>query len=368
MLIAIIVGTRPEIIKMSPVIRHCINKKIGFFVIHSGQHYSFNMDQVFFEELELPQPKYNLGIKSTAPFRQGEHTGRMMIDIEKILLKEQPDIVLVHGDTNTTLAGALTTSKISTTKEYTGRHIKLGHVEAGLRSFDRNMPEEINRVIADHLSDYLFAPTGQSKENLVKEGIDPKKIFVTGNTIFDAVLENLRIADKKFSMLDKLSLKKNGYFLATIHRQESVDVKERLKNILKGLELVYNYSKIPIIYPIHPRTKKLIENFNLDIPKCIKIIEPLGFLEFLQLEANARLILTDSGGIQEESCILKVPCVTLRKTTERPETIKAGSNIIAGYEPESILASAKEMLKSERNWANPFGDGKAAEKIMKILA
>ena len=354
MRISLILGTRPEIIKMSPVIRECEKKGLDYFILHTGQHYSYEMDRIFFEELELPQPKYNLDIGSGT---HAEQTGKIMIGVEKILMKEKPDVVLVQGDTNTVLAGALAATKL---------HIKVGHVEAGLRSYDRRMPEEINRVLTDHISDYLFAPTEKAKQNLLREGIDENKIFVTGNTIVDAVYQNLEIAKRKVNVLKDLGLKPKEYFLVTAHRQENVDVKERLKGILKGLELIHEEFSMPVVFPIHPRTQRRIKEFGLSL-NGVEVISPLGFLEFLQLEANARLVLTDSGGVQEETCILGVPCVTLRDNTERPETLEVGSNILAGTKPERILQSVKTILNRENSWRNPFGDGKAGERIIEVL-
>ena len=353
--IVIILGTRPEIIKMSPIIRKCRELGLDYFIIHTGQHYSYNMDKLLFEQLELPKPKYNLEVGSGT---HGEQTGKMLTGIEKILLEENPDIVLVEGDTDTVLAGALAAHKLQ---------IKIGHVEAGLRSYDRRMPEEINRILTDHCSDLLFPPTEKSKETLLKEGFDEKTIFMTGNTIVDAVYQNLELANKKVDILKDLNLKQNNYLLVTAHREENVDVKENLDRILKGVELLSEEIKLPVIYPIHPRTRKRIQEFNLSIPERIKLIEPTGFLEFLQLEANAKLILTDSGAVQEEACILKIPCVTLRDNTERPETIDVGGNILAGTNPEKILECSKIMLNKERNWENPLGDGKAGERILRII-
>ena len=355
MKISIILGTRPEIIKMSPVIRECEKQGLAYFILHTGQHYSYNLDKIFFEDLELPAAKYNLEVGSGS---HAEETGKMLIGIEKVLQEKKTEVVLVEGDTNTVLAGALAAVK---------SHIKVGHVEAGLRSYDRTMPEEINRVLADHVSDYLFAPTEKAKENLLREGIDKSKIFVTGNTIVDAVYQNLEIAKRKVDILKKLNLNSKEYFLVTAHRQENVDVKERLKGILDGLKLVYNDFNLPIIYPIHPRTMKRIKEFGLEVPTGVELIEPLGFLEFLQLEANAKLVLTDSGGVQEETCILKVPCVTLRDNTERPETLEVGSNVLAGINQNKILEGVKIMLDRKRNWKNPFGGGEAGNIIIKIL-
>jgi UDP-N-acetylglucosamine 2-epimerase (non-hydrolysing) len=355
MKIAIILGTRPEIIKMSPIVRECQKRRLQYFIIHTNQHYSFNLDRIFFKELNLPLPKYNLKVGSGT---HGEQTGKMLIRIEEVLLKEKPDIVLVEGDTNTVLAGALSAVKI---------HIRVGHIEAGLRSYSEEMPEEINRVLVDHCSNLLFAPTKIAKDILIKEEIPKEKIFITGNTIVDAVSENLKIAQKKSKILKKLKINKNQYFLVTVHRQENVDNKKRLKNILKGLESVSKNLKFPVIYPIHPRTLKMIKIFNLKIPQNIKIIEPIGFLDFLKLEANALLVLTDSGGVQEETCILKVPCVTLRDNTERPETLKVRSNILADSNPQKIVKSVEKMLNLKRKWKNPFGDGKSGRKILNII-
>lgn len=356
MKIAIILGTRPEIIKMSPIIRECEKKDIDYFILHTGQHYSYELDKIFFKELELPDAKYNLEVGSGL---HGEQTGKMLIGIEKILIEEKPDILLVEGDTNTVLAGALAASKL---------HIKVGHIEAGLRSFDRRMPEEINRILTDHISDFLFAPTEKAQELLIKEGISDDRIFVTGNTIVDAVHQNLLVTEKKVDNLGKLGLRKKEYFLVTMHREENVDSKERLRGILEGLERVYQVYNINIIFPIHPRTERRLKEFGLAIPSGVKAIEPLGFLEFLQIEANAQLILTDSGGVQEEACILNVPCVTLRDNTERPETIDVGGNSLVGTNPVNILKEANHMIHKSRNWVNPFGDGMAGKMILDILA
>jgi UDP-N-acetylglucosamine 2-epimerase (non-hydrolysing) len=312
------------------------------------------MDRVFFEQLELPEARYNLDVGSGG---HGEQTGKMLTGIEKILIKEKPDVVLVEGDTNTVLAGALAASKL---------HIKVGHVEAGLRSYDRRMPEEINRVLTDHISNYLFAPTEKARENLLKEGIDEARISVTGNTIVDAVYRNLEIAERKVDVLKDAGLEPKEYFLVTTHRQENVDVKARLKGILNGLKLIYREFSTPVIFPVHPRTYRRIQEFGLET-NGIELINPRGFLEFLQLEANAKLVLTDSGGVQEETCILNVPCVTLRDNTERPETLEVGSNTLVGTEPEKIFEGVRLMLNSENSWNNPFGDGKAGERIVEIL-
>ncbi len=352
-MLAIILGTRPEIIKMSPVIRECEKQHIDYFILHTGQHYSYNMDKVFFEQLDLPEAKYNLDVGSGT---QGEQTAKMLVGIENIFIKDKPNVVLVEGDTNTVLAGALAAGKL---------HIKVGHVEAGLRSYDRQMPEEINRVLTDHCSDYLFAPTEKSKQILLKEGIADEKIFVTGNTIVDAVYQSLELS--KDDVMKDVGVKQKEYILVTAHRQENVDNLDRFRGILKGIDLISNEYDLPVVYPIHPRSKKMMAKFGLRLNGCTKLIEPLDYLSFLKLEANARLVLTDSGGVQEEACILNVPCITLRDNTERPETLEVSSNILAGTEPERILSCAEKMVSKDNNWENPFGKGEAGEKIIETL-
>jgi len=352
--VSVVLGTRPEIIKFSPIIRECEKQKLDYFILHTGQHYSYNMDKVFFEQLELPEAKYNLDVRSGS---HAEQTGKMLIGIEKILIEEKPDIVLVEGDTNTVLAGALAATKLG---------INVGHVEAGLRSYDRGMPEETNRVLADHCSDLLFAPTEKAKAVLLGEGVPEEKVFVTGNTVVDAVFQNLELAEKKASALNHLGLKKDGFFLATVHRQENVDCEERFRGILKGLELVGAKFGLPVVYPVHPRARKQMEAFKIAL-EGLTLVEPLDYLSFLQLESQAKLVLTDSGGVQEETCILRVPCVTLRYNTERPETLDVGSNVLAGTDPDEIVAKAAEMLEMEKDWLNPFGDGKAGQRIIQIL-
>jgi len=358
---AIVLGTRPEIIKMSPVIRACREQGEDFFLLHTGQHYSYGMDRVFFEELDLPAPAFNLDVGSGSHAVQ---TGAILAGTEKVLQEEKPDTVLVQGDTNTVLAAALAASKSYVRRG--GRAVKVGHVEAGLRSFDRRMPEEINRVLADHLSEYLFAPTEVARQNLTNEGIGDDKIFVTGNTIVDAVHQNLAIAQKNTGTVKSMGLSKDGYFLVTLHRQENVDDKRRLAGILNGLSRISAGHGLPVIFPVHPRTGKMIHTFKLKT-RGIQTITPLGFLEFLQLESQARLALTDSGGVQEEACILGVPCVTIRDSTERPETVDAGANIVAGFQPDQIADAVNRMLSRPRTWKNPFGDGKAGERIVGIL-
>jgi UDP-N-acetylglucosamine 2-epimerase (non-hydrolysing) len=314
------------------------------------------MDRIFFEQLELEEPKYNLNVGSGL---HGQQTGVMLAGIETILTQDRPDILLVQGDTNTVLAGALAASKMN---------IPIGHVEAGLRCFDRKMPEEINRVVADHLSDLLFAASSTSQANLLAEGIDDKKVFVTGNTIVDAVKQNLEISERKVGdVLKTLGLEKGKYILATLHRQENVDSSERLRSILLGLEGTASVLGQEVLLPMHPRTKKNMASFGFAEPPGVRIIEPLGFLEFLQLESNASLALTDSGGVQEESCILGVPCVTLRDNTERPETVDVGANVVAGVESADIIRYAKKMSVKGATWECPLGNGNTAQRIIEII-
>jgi UDP-N-acetylglucosamine 2-epimerase (non-hydrolysing) len=354
MALGIILGTRPEIIKMSPIIRLCERMSVPYYVLHTGQHYSYELDQAFFGDLELPEPQHNLNVGSGT---HAEQTGRIMVGVEKVLGDKPTELVLVQGDTNTVLGGALTAAKMN---------VPVGHVEAGLRSYDRTMPEEINRVIADHLSDHLFAPTQDSRSNLLKEGIPEEKIHVTGNTVVDSVYQNLELAKRKSNIIDQLRLEDKQYMVVTAHRAENVDNRQRLQGILRGLNNVAEHFDQPIIYPIHPRAKKMIQQYKLTTLN-LKIVQPLSYLDFLALQAHASLVLTDSGGIQEEACILGVPCVTLRENTERPETLQVGSNILVGTEPERILRGAIEMSQRKKGWLNPFGDGKAAEKILKII-
>jgi UDP-N-acetylglucosamine 2-epimerase (non-hydrolysing) len=352
-MIALILGTRPEIIKMSPIIRECERKHSDYFILHTGQHYSYAMDQIFFDELELPRAKYYLDVGSGTHAVQ---TGKIMAGIEEVLAKERPDVVLVQGDTNTVLAGALAAAKL---------RIPVGHVEAGLRSDDRTMPEEVNRVVADHVSDYLFAPTELARKNLAKEGIPEDRITVTGNTIVDALQQNLRIAESRPDELMPLGLSPKKYILATAHRQENVDDPAHLAGIIEGLEHIRQHFELPVVYPVHPRAEKMIAEFGIDTGD-ITMIKPVGFLAFLQLESQARLVLTDSGGVQEEACILGVPCVTLRENTERPETIEVGANVLVGTNPHEICEGATMMMETEPDWQQPFGDGYAGRMIVLI--
>ena len=356
--VAVVLGTRPEIIKLAPVIRGYESRCIPYFVIHTGQHYSYEMDRIFFRDLELPDPRYQLHIRSEGNLH-ADHTGRMMEAVEKILVKENPRAVLVQGDTNTVLAASLAASKIP--------GIKIGHVEAGLRSYDRRMPEEINRVLSDHVAHFLFAPTVDARSILLSEGLSKKNIFVTGNTIVDAVRQNLAFARRKEKGPLERGLKRRKFFLMTLHRQENVDNKKTLSSITEGLKRVIREFRLPILFSIHPRTRERLRRFGLELPREIRAMAPVGFLDFLRLEESAAMILTGSGGLQEEACILGVPCVTLRTSTERPETVRVGANRIAGHDPVEILQAAKQMFKKPRDWQNPFGDGRASERILRIV-
>jgi UDP-N-acetylglucosamine 2-epimerase (non-hydrolysing) len=350
-LIAIVLGTRPEIVKMAPIVREAERRGLDHYIIHTGQHYSYEMDRSFFEQLGLRDAEHNLDVGS------GDHgfqTASILSGVERVLKSERTDHLLVQGDTNTVMAGALAAAKMK---------VGVGHVEAGLRSYDRTMPEEINRIIADHVSDDLFAPTEVSRQNLLREGIPDDRVHVVGNTIVDSVLQNIELSRERYDPLSDLDLKKGRYILMTSHRAENVDVKERFMGILKGASLLGKELGLPVVYPIHPRSRKFLDSYKLDASK-ITVIDPVGFMEFLQLEAGAAMVLTDSGGVQEETCILKVPCVTLRDNTERPETIQVGGNVLAGTDPAVIIERGLAMARRSRNWDNPFGDGRSASRIL----
>ncbi len=355
MKISIVFGARPTFIKMSPLIKECRRKHLDYFLIHTGQHYSPSLDKIFFEKLKIPRPKYNLGVGSGTHSQQ---MAKLLVRTEKVFLQEKPDLVLISGDTNSIAGAALVAAKL---------YLPLIHIEAGLRSFDRRMPEEVNRVIADHLSDFLFAPTSAARDNLIQEGIKRNRIFVVGNIIVDAVKQNIKIARNTSDVLSRLRLSPRKFFLVTAHRQENVDNKKRFQGILRGLELVFRKFQLPIIYPIHPRSRKRLKQFRLKVPSGVKVIPPLDYWDFLLLESSAALVLTDSGGIQEETCILRVPCVTLRDNTERPETLEVGSNIIVGTNPQKIVRGVQKMINKRRQWANPFGKGNTASLILDII-
>ena len=349
MKIASIVGARPQFIKCSPISKE-LRKNHHEILIHTGQHYNYEMSKLFFDQLGIPKPDYNLGVGSGS---QGEQTGKMLIEIEKVLIKEKPDLVLIYGDTNSTLAGALVAVKL---------HIKIAHVEAGLRSFNKKMPEEINRIITDHCSDILFSPTKTGVTNLEKEGIT-KGVYLTGDVMFDALKENLKIAEKS-KILDELDLQAKEYYLTTVHRQENTDNIDNLSKILQALSQINK----KVVFPIHPRTKKFIKNNKLEktLDKNVILIDPVGYLDFIWLEKNAKKILTDSGGIQKEAYMLKVPCITLRENTEWVETVDDNWNVIVGNDKEKILDAVKNFNPSSEQKGH-YGEGDASIKIKEII-
>lgn len=349
----VILGTRPEIIKLCPIIRELEKRKLDYFVIHTNQHYSEDMDRIFFQELNLNPAKYNLNVGSES---HGKQTGLMLERIEPILLNEKPDFVLVQGDTNTVLAGALVASKLG---------IKIGHVEAGLRSYNRTMPEEINRIVTDHVSDYLFAPTKEQKEILKKENL-LEKTYVVGNSVVDAVYQNIPIAEKKFKISD-FGLNQKKYVLLTMHRPANVDDHKRLLKIISNLDELSKEYDFIYYFPIHPRTKKMLNAFNINLSSRFKVVDPVGYLEMLYLMKNSILIITDSGGILEEACVLRIPTLNLRNETERPEANKVGASKIVGDDYQKLISAFKHYKTIKFNWKNPFGDGKTSQKIIDIL-
>jgi len=382
MKIVTIVGARPQFIKAAAVTRaihraHPRKRHIEEVLVHTGQHYDTLMNKVFFEELNLPKPDYHLGVGSGS---HGKQTGMMLERIESVLEKEKPEAVIVYGDTNSTLAGALAAAKL---------HIPVAHVEAGLRSYNRIMPEEVNRLLTDHLSMFLFCPTDQAVRNLLKEGIKDGRTRIVknvGDVMYDSILYYSRLAEKKSTILEDLglcnpqSLRARGlsepeaairnlqYFLATLHRAENTDDPKRLRSILKALDDIGR--DISVILPLHPRTKKRIEvYFHFSEFNHIKFIEPVSYFDMLQLEKNAKAILTDSGGVQKEAYWLKVPCFTLRDETEWVETIKSGWNILVGIGVKRIVKEVSQMEKRRRylKGNGVFGDGKASQKIVQIL-
>jgi len=345
---ASIIGARPNFIKAALVSRE-IRKRFKEVLIHTGQHYDYEMDKIFFQELNIPEPDYHLGVGSGS---HGYQTGEMLKRIEEVLIKEKPDIVLVYGDTNSTLAGALAAVKL---------HIKVGHIEAGLRSFDKRMPEEINRVLTDHCSDMLFCPTQTAMNNLRNEGII-NGVYLTGDVMVDTLRENIVIAERNSKILDKLGLKPMSYYLATVHRAENTDDFNRLRNIVDAFYEIEN-----LVFPCHPRTEKCLKKFGLwDELSTVKIIKPIGYFDMLVLEKNANKILTDSGGVQKEAYILKTPCITLRENTEWVETVEDGWNVLVGTDREKIIKKANDFEpKGEQR--NVFGDGKASKRIIEII-
>jgi len=354
MKLAIMVGTRPEIVKMAPIMRAADELGVEYAVIHTGQHYSFEMDGIFFDELRLRPPDINLGVGSGShPFQLAAMIG----GLEAALLEVDPDIVLVEGDTNSVLAAAITANKLG---------IRVGHVEAGLRSGDRGMPEEINRILVDHLADILLAPTDGALTNLLQEAIPPGRVAVTGNTVVDEVLRHRDEAARK-GVPEQLGVREGRYMLATAHRAENVGNAVRLGGILDGLARSASAHRLPVLLALHPRTAGQIETMGLRLDPALRPMPPLGYLEFLSLHLGAALVLTDSGGLQEEACTLGVPSVVLRDTTERPEAVAVGASVLAGADPDAIEAAATAMLSTARGWGNPFGDGHSGRRIVERL-
>jgi UDP-N-acetylglucosamine 2-epimerase len=376
MKIVTIVGARPQFIKAAAVSRAIKSfnrnrpgskKQVHEIFVHTGQHYDYLMDRVFFEELQLPKPDYHLGVGSASHARQ---TGTMLERIETVLEKEKPRIVVVHGDTNSTLAGALAAAKVK---------IPVAHVEAGLRSYHRTMPEEINRLLTDHLSALLFCPTNQAVRNLSKEGIrsgDKAVVKNVGDVMYDSILHYSRMAEKESKIIEKLGfltpnskLRTPNYYLVTLHRAENTDHPKRLKSILRALAEIAKDS--PVILPLHPRTKKMIKTHRLlGETKGIKLIDPVSYFDMLTLEKNAKAILTDSGGVQKEAYWFSVPCFTLREETEWVETVRRGWNVLVGSATERIVEAVRDRMgrRFPSMGRGIFGDGKASEKIVRVLS
>jgi UDP-N-acetylglucosamine 2-epimerase len=361
--VALILGARPQIIKSMPFIRLSNeDKQVKLSIIHTGQHYNYEMTKVFFEEFSLPEPTVNLEVGSGSHAQQ---TAKMMTRLEPFLQKQKPDLVVVPGDTNSTLAGALTAAKLN---------IPVAHIEAGARSYDNRMPEEINRRLTDHCSTLLFTATENCSRNLLKEGISKDSVNLVGDTMYDVLLKQLPKTERT-AILDQLNVKTKSYALLTLHRQENVDNFENLKRIL---DAIVKLKKLVVIFPLHPRTRKQLRNFNLYTKlkeqKHVKLIEPVSYLENISLIKNANLVMTDSGGVQKESFWLKTPCITLRENTEWVETVQLGANYLVGSNTEKIVKTAKEIIENEEELGkklgelpNPFGDGRASQKILKII-
>ncbi len=354
-----IVGARPNFMKIAPIHRLMqASDRFRATLVHTGQHYDEKMSQIFFHDLKLPQPDIYLGCGSGSHAQQ---TGAIMIALERIMLELQPQLVLVVGDVNSTLAAALVASKL---------HVRIAHVEAGLRSFDRSMPEEINRLVTDSLADFLFVTEESGRRNLLSEGVHPDKIFFVGNVMIDSLKSHLAQAQQS-TILDQLQLNHHPFALLTLHRPSNVDDQHTFDRILLALEQIA--SRVPIIFPIHPRARKMLTQFRFDHrierAKNIRLIEPLGYLDFLQLMKNASLVLTDSGGIQEETTVLGIPCLTLRRNTERPVTVELGTNVLMGMDTDRIVAESFKILDghSRPGQIPPLWDGQAAQRIVAIL-
>jgi UDP-N-acetylglucosamine 2-epimerase (non-hydrolysing) len=353
-----VVGARPNFMKVAPLHKAFkrYNGQIEHLICHTGQHYDEKMSKIFFNDLELPQPHFYLGIGSGS---HAEQTANVMIEFEKVLLTEKPDMVIVVGDVNSTIACSLTASKLG---------IKVAHVEAGLRSFDRGMPEEINRILTDSISDYLFVTEKSGLENLKREGVSEDKIFFTGNVMIDSLVEYFPKTDESDILLCH-NLEKGNYILVTLHRPSNVDSKDYLEELIHLLNTVSEKRKV--IFPIHPRTKNNMHRFGLDntLSENVILTDPIGYIDFLSLTKNAELIITDSGGIQEESTYLGVQCITVRNNTERPVTVEVGTNQLIGTDLEKVEKTALEVLCGQKKQgAIPvLWDGHAADRITEIL-
>ncbi len=357
-----VVGARPNFMKVAPI-HKAVNErrktskvKIEHLICHTGQHYDEKMSKVFFDELELPRPDFYLGVGGGS---HAEQTGRVMIEFEKVLLQEKPDLVIVVGDVNSTIACSLTAVKLG---------VKVAHVEAGLRSFDWSMPEEINRILTDSISDYLFVSEPDGIKNLRKEGKEEEKIIFVGNTMIDSLVNYLPVIEQS-KILSELNLVKEDYVLVTFHRPSNVDNEENLKRIVELLNRLSVYKKV--VFPVHPRTKKKLEETDLvkTLHKNIILTEPIGYIGFIALVKNSVLVITDSGGIQEETTFLGVQCITTRKTTERPITVEIGTNTLVGEDFEMAFSVASDILNGKKKTGQipELWDGKAAERIVERL-
>jgi len=341
-----IVGARPQFVKCAPVSRE-LRKVHEEVLVHTGQHYDYGLSEVFFRDLGIPTPDYHLEIGSGS---HGVQTGRMLAAIEDVLVKEEPGIVLVYGDTNSTLAGALAAAKM---------HVPVAHVEAGLRSFDRRMPEEVNRVLTDHCSDLLFCPTATAVRNLAAEGITAG-VHLTGDVMVDALQQNLTLAKERST---DPGLSPKGYYLATVHRAGNTDDPAALRAIMEA----FSRLDIPVVFPVHPRTRKKLAEYGIAPAANVRLVEPLPYFEMLALLSGARAVLTDSGGVQKEAYILEVPCVTLRENTEWVETVEDGWNVLVGTDADRIVLEADAAGSARRGHSTRFGDGHAAVRIAAII-
>lgn len=368
-----VIGARPQIIKsaaFSRAVRTRFTSQLEEIIVHTGQHYDENMSAVFFDEMSIPQPDYNLGVGSAS---HGKQTAEMIVELEQIMLKEKPDAMLVYGDTNSTLAGAVAASKI---------HVPIIHVEAGLRSFNKSMPEEVNRIVCDHLSTLLFSPTKLGYQNLINEGfsedkelctVDSPNIYHCGDIMFDNTLHFSALAEETNTVLDQHDLRESPFFLSTIHRGANTDSPENLSSIFEALlTILDHFDQHQLVLPLHPRTKKCMENNltdflqnRIDKQKRFRLIDPVSYLNILSLEKNCELVITDSGGLQKEAFFNEKPCVILRPETEWVEIVENGNAIIADSNSEKIVTAVKELMgkKAQLTYPRLYGDGKAAEFI-----